>query len=202
MDPLWSEMLLVDAAHTFRFFAASLGEVIEGGARSQDGHEAGANEVHEVPHDEFLYVSSILAHYALVESGSAEYLPLPGALRELHDLYATDASTWHDPGLMETAAVQALMLTGYFAGGMRLRHNLGTYVRWGCFFFDRAASGTTGRKQAVLGGMSRHFPTWRHRLERLHVQLWENRHLLAFAQPPEPALAPRGRRHEASAGPS
>lgn len=175
MDPLLSDMLLVDSAQAFRFFATSLGEVI--------GDEARSNGARRVSHDEFLYVSSILAHYTLVEAQNAEHLPLPGTLRDLHDLFVTDVNTWHDAELMETAAAQALMLTGYFAGGMRQRHNLRTYVGWGRFFFDRAASGTTGKKHTLFGGMSRHFPAWRHHLERLHVQLWENRHVLAVVPP-------------------
>ena len=126
-------------------------------------------------------MSSILAHYALVEAGNAEFLPIPGTLRELHDLFVTDFDTWQDPELMETAAAQALMLTGYFAGAMRVRHSLPTYVRWGRFFFGQAASGTRGKKHEVLDGMNQHFAVWRHHLERLHTELWERRLLLEVA---------------------
>jgi len=175
MDPLLSEMWLIDAPGTVEFFATSLGDVIEDQARDTRSLA--------VPRDEFLYVSGALAEFALVADHGAEHLPLAGTLRELHDLFVTDLSTWQDRELMEAAGVQALMLTGFFAGGMRQRHNLDTYVCWGRFFFDRAASGTSGPKRAVLGGMSRHFPVWRHHLERLHVQLWEDSHLLALEQP-------------------
>lgn len=183
MDPLLSEMLLVDERSALQFFATNLGDVIGGETRSRTGGKSGGTGLGRVSQDEFLYVSSILAHYALVEASNSEHLPLPGTLRELHDLFVTNLSTWQDPELMETAAAQVLMLTGYFAGGMRQRHNLNTYVGWGRFFFGRAASGAEGRKQTVLGDMSRHFPTWRHHLERLHVQLWEDRHVLAFSRP-------------------
>ena len=176
MDPLLSEMWLVDAPRTVQFFETSLSDVIEGETRD--------TRALEVPRDEFRYVSSALAQFALVADHDAGHLPLAGTLRELHELFVTDLSTWQDAELMEAAAVQALMLTGYFAGGMRQRHNLDTYVCWGRFFFDRAASGATGSRRALLGGMSRHFPVWRHHLERLHVQLWEDSHLLALAPPP------------------
>ncbi len=186
MDPLCSELLLVDESRTFRFFATSLDEVIALDSHAEaGGGTAGARP--RVPRDEFLYVSSILAHYALVDADNPEFLPIPGTLRELHDLFVTDVGTWQDPELMETAAAQALMLTGYFAGAMRLRHNLRTYVRWGRFFFGRAASRAPGTRQPLLEGMSRSFPVWRHRLERLHEQLWENRLLLAT---PGPGLDP------------
>jgi hypothetical protein len=175
MEPRFSELFLVDAPRTFNFFATSLGEVIGQDVR----HTAGAAAAEPVvSRDEFLYVSSILAHYAFVEAGNAEYLPIPGTLRQLHDLFVTDVGTWSDPELMETAAAHALMLTGYFAGAMRVRHDLGTYVRWGRFFFDRAASGASGKKGALLHGMHRHFPAWRDRLERLHQDLWERQVLL------------------------
>lgn len=179
MDPLFADTFLVDEGHTFNFFSTSLTDVLEGDAGRR------------MPRDEFLYVASVLAHYALVEDGNPRYLPMPGTLRHLHDLFVTDLATWQDADLMETAAAQTLMLTGYFAGGMRLRHNLRTYVWWGRFFFDRAASGQDGKKQALLQGMSHHFPTWRRHLERLHRHLWENR-LLLKARPAAPAGAGRG----------
>jgi hypothetical protein len=176
MDPMFSELFLVDQDRTLRFFATSLDEVIEQDVRGTSTAQTPAQP--PVSRDEFMYVSSILAHYALVEAGNPEYLPIPGTLRQLHDLFVTDVETWHDPELMETAAAQTLMLTGYFGGAMRTRHNLRTYVRWGRFFFGRAASRHAGRKQTVLEGMCEHFPAWRRRLERLHGQLWQNRLLL------------------------
>jgi hypothetical protein len=178
MDPLFADTFLIDATRAFNFFSTTLGDVVE--------QEASGS----VSREEFLYVTSILAHYALVESGNAQYLPIPGTLRSLHDLFVMNLDTWHDADLMETAAAQTLMLTGYFAGAMRARHNLRTYVGWGRFFFGRAASGTEGKKQSVLQGMSRHFPLWRGHLEQLHTQLWESRLLLDT--PPAAPRAPRG----------
>lgn len=185
MDPVFSDLFLVDASRAFSFFATSLSDVIERDATVGHGGATTPRGGQEVSRDEFLYVSSILAHYALVEADSRDYLPIPGTLRQLHDLFVTNFDTWQDPELMETAAAQALMLTGYFAGAMRVRHNLETYVRWGRFFFDRAASGTRGRKQALLGGMSEHFAAWRDRLERLHQDLYQRRLLV---DPRRPAL--------------
>ncbi len=187
MDAQFSDLFMVDTPGALRFFAASLGEVIERGVPAAGSRTVSA-EGHGVSRDEFLYVSSILAHYALVEAGSAEFLPIPGTLRDLHDLFVTNFDTWQDPELMETAAAQALMLTGYFAGAMRQRHNLNTYVTWGRFFFGQAASGTRGRKHAVLEGMHRHFPVWRDHLERLHTELWERRLLLDVSRPSDARL--------------
>jgi hypothetical protein len=171
MDPLFADTFLVDDARAFNFFSASLEDVLAAEAR------------HAVSRAEFLYVTSILAHYSLVRAGDPAYLPIPGTLRQLHDLFVTNLETWQDAELMETAAAQALMLTGYFAGGMRLRHNLRTYVSWGRFFYDRAASGSDGKKRALLQQMSQHFPLWRLQLERLHEHLWEDRLLMRPALP-------------------
>jgi hypothetical protein len=183
MDPLFADTFVVDEARAFNFFSTTLNDVVEHG---RDG---------SVPRDEFLYVTSILAHYALVESGSPSHLPIPGTLRTLHDLFVTNVDTWHDADLMETAAAQTLMLTGYFAGAMRARHSLRTYVGWGRFFFDRAASGTDGKKQALLQGMSRHFPQWRTHLEHLHRSLWESRLLIDL-----PSGATQGGDHGSTRG--
>lgn len=163
MDPLFADTFLVDEARVFDFFSTSLSDVVDREAPNR------------APRDEFLYVTSILAHYALVEAGNPHYLPIPGTLRNLHDLFVTNFDTWQDADLMETAAAQTLMLTGYFAGAMRARHNLSTYTGWGRFFFNRAASGNDGRKRELLQKMSRHFPRWRNHLEQLHTELCESR---------------------------
>ncbi len=165
MDPLSADALAVDETRAFNFFSDSLSDVL-GGERGR------------VPRDEFLHVTSVLAHYAFVGQGSPSYLPLPLTLRHVYDAFVADGQTWADPELMETAAAQTLILSGYFAGGMRRRHHLGTYVDWGRSFYGRAALASTGRRQALFEGMSQHFPEWRDHLERLHVQLWEQQHLL------------------------
>ena len=178
MQARFADLFLVDASRTFNFFATSLGDVVR---------EEGTDPFHR-SRDEFLYVSSILAHYALVHTASTDHLPIPGTLRQLHDLFVTNVDTWQDPALMETAASQALMLTGYFGGAMRARHHLGTYVNWGRFFFDRAAAGAAGRKQRLLQGMIDQFPLWRDRLEQLHDELWERPLRLDLPGPPRPGL--------------
>lgn len=177
MDPLSADTLAVNEARVFNFFAESLSDVLGDDRRG-------------VSRDEFLHVTSVLAHYALVGRGSGDFLPLSQTLRHVFDLFVLDVDTWTDPELMETAAAQTLILTGYFADGMRRRHHLGTYVDWGRSFYGRAASAATGRKRAVLDGMRRHFPEWRDSLERLHGQLQENRYLLDVVKPPDQRIEP------------
>jgi hypothetical protein len=172
MDTLFADTFLVDEARAFNFFSTSLDDVLAEEARRA------------VSRAEFLYVTSILAHYSFVETGAADHLPIPGTLRQLHDLFVTNFDTWHDTALMETAAAQALMLTGYFAGGMRPRHSLETYEGWGRFFYGQAASGCDGAKRALLQRMSQHFPLWRRQLERLHEHLWESPLLVRPCPPP------------------
>lgn len=173
MDLRFADLYMVDSTRTLGFFATCLGDVISDDTSDRE----------RLTRDEFLYVSSILAHYAMVESGSPDFLPIPGTLRQLHDMFVTNVDTWQDPDLMETAASQALMLTGYFGAAMRARHQLTTYVRWGRFFYDRAARGHKGKKHELMSKMGERFPWWRNRLERLHTELWERPLRLDLPQP-------------------
>lgn len=178
MDPLSADALAVDEARAFNFFSENLADVLGPDRRA-------------VPRDEFLHVTSVLAHYTLVGQGSVGHLPLPATLRQIFDLYVLDATTWEDAELLETAAAQTLVMTGFFAQGMRRRHHLDTYVDWGRAFYGRAAVATGGRKQQLLSGMSRHFPTWRTHLERLHDQLREQQLLLGLVSGPHGNEPPR-----------
>lgn len=175
MDPLSADVLAVDESKAFNFFSENLADVLGDDRRA-------------VPRDEFLHVTSVLAHYALVGQGSGEHLPLPPTLRRLFDVFVMDGQSWDDPELMETAAAQTLVLTGFFAAGMRRRHHLGTYVEWGRAFYVRASNGATGRRHTLLRGMSRHFPVWRDHLERLHGQLQDNRWMVLSVMPREAPL--------------
>ena len=94
------------------FFAERLFEVC--------GDDAGQGHLR----DELLYTASILSHYALVSGTSASALPLAGSLRELFELYVCDPLPQADPELMEAAAAQTLMLTGYYGAAMERTHSL------------------------------------------------------------------------------
>ena len=117
--------------------------------------------------DELLYTASIRSHYALVSGTSATALPLASSLRELFDLYVCDPLPQADPGLMEAAGAQTLMLTGYYGAAMERTHSLPAYTTWGRQFFRRAA---VGRRRALLLSMAEHYEPWRDALRTLHAR--------------------------------
>ena len=119
------------------------------------------------PHDELLYTASILSHYALVSRTSGTSLPLASSLSELFDLYVCDPLAHADPGLMEAAGAQTLMLTGYYGAAMERTYNLPAYTTWGQQFFRRAA---VGRRRALLMSMADHYEPWRDALRVLHAR--------------------------------
>ena len=119
------------------------------------------------PHDELLYTASILSHYALVSRTSGTSLPLASSLSELFDLYVCDPLAHADPGLMEAAGAQTLMLTGYYGRAMERTYNLPSYSTWGQQFFRRAA---VGRRRALLMSMADHYEPWRDTLRVLHAR--------------------------------
>lgn len=120
---------------------------------------------------ELLYTASILSHYALVSGTSASALPLASSLRELFDLYVCDPLPQADPELMEAAAAQTLMLTGYYGAAMERTHSLPTYSTWGQQFFRKAA---VGRRRTLLLSMADHYAPWRDALRLLHARFHDD----------------------------
>ena len=116
---------------------------------------------------DLLYTASIQSHYALVSGTSASALPLASSLRELFELYVCDPLPQADPELMEAAAAQTLMLTGYYGAAMERTHSLPTYSTWGQQFFRRAA---VGRRRTLLLSMADHYAPWRDALRLLHAR--------------------------------
>jgi hypothetical protein len=117
--------------------------------------------------DELLYTASILSHYALVSGTSQTSLPLASSLREVFDLYVCDPLPQSDPGLMEAAGAQTLMLTGYYGAAMERTFSLPTYTTWGQHFFRKAA---VGRRRTLLLSMADHYEPWRDALRVLHAR--------------------------------
>src|SRR4030095_1839643 len=89
---------------------------------------------------ELLYNASVLAHYALVSTGSATDVAAPATLANVFDHFVFDTSLRHDGAMMETAGAQCLLLAGFFQNQMRGRHNIRWYAQLGAGFFSRAAA--------------------------------------------------------------
>ncbi|MFN8061982.1 MAG: hypothetical protein U0Q12_22715 [Vicinamibacterales bacterium] len=160
MDPS-VEMFASNQAQTLKFFAHALREVVDR-RRAPDPRE-------------LWYTASILAHFALVSDAESEALPLPGTLRRLFELYVFDPSAHADPELMEGAAAQSLMLTGYFGSGMERRHSIRAYSAWGKRFFEMSA---VGPRRDLLIAMAQHYDPWRDTLRELHDHLQAQRFVL------------------------
>ncbi len=162
MDELRA-LLATDHRQTLEFFFVHLQDVTEAGVDRQ----------------EILYNASVLAHYAQVSTCATGEVPVPATLSQVFDQYVFDHSLADDPGMMETAGAQCLLLAGFFADQMRGRHNVQWYATLGAGFYQRAAtharSPQTGR---VMTAMAAHFEPWRQRHVRLSRELRDSPYLL------------------------
>lgn len=128
---------------------------------------------------ELFYTASVLAHHTLVSTQASADLPTPAHLGTVFDQFVADTRFRDEPVLMEHAATQCLLLSGFFADQMRGRHNLTWYATLGAGFFDRAAACERSTKKAdLLTAVGRHFEPWRQRFARLSRELRDQRYLL------------------------
>lgn len=139
------------------------------------------------PRDELLYNASVLAHFATTSVSSETFPACPASLSTVFDLYILDRSALaRDPQIVEAAASQCLLLTGFFQDQQKPRHPIEWYAALGAAFFAQAAQLTPdaarGRLMAV---MARRFPFWRERQHHLAIELREAR-LLITPPPSDP----------------
>jgi len=93
----------------------------------------------DAPEAELLYNASVLAHFATTSAATVDFPRAPTSLTTVFDLFVLDQSEQIDPDILEAAASQCLLLTGFFGAQLRSRHNLAWYARLGAGFFERAA---------------------------------------------------------------
>src|SRR5262245_15830350 len=87
-------------------------------------HLREVSEQADVPQNELLYNASVLAHYALTSTASLDFPRAPLTLETVFDVFVMDRSQQTDPDIMEAAASQCLLLTGFFGAQLRHRHNV------------------------------------------------------------------------------
>jgi hypothetical protein len=132
-----------------------------------------------VDRQELLYNASVLAHYAQVSTCATADVPTPATLGQVFDQFVVDQSLADDPGMMETAGAQCLLLAGFFGDQMRVRHNVRWYAAMGAGFYRRAAERAHQPRNAeVMWAMSEHFEPWRQRHARLARELRDQPYLL------------------------
>jgi hypothetical protein len=156
MDPL-GHLLATDQRETLQFFFAGLRDVT-------------ADERIDSP--TLLYNASVLAHFAGASTNSTDRLPALRGLGDVFDRFVTDSSLRRDTELMEWAAAQCLLFTGFFGDQMQRRHNLDWYEQLGADFFDCAASATQqAERKRMMERMAGDFHDWRRRYLKLAREL-------------------------------
>src|ERR1043166_5785893 len=98
MDSL--QWLAVTNAQALRFFFERLKDV---------------SDCDEAPRSELLYNASVLAHFATTSTTSGvSFPPCPSSLTMVFDLFVLDRSRHASSEILEGAAAQCLLLTGFF----------------------------------------------------------------------------------------
>ncbi|MEO7191960.1 MAG: hypothetical protein ABI051_12970 [Vicinamibacterales bacterium] len=151
------DSLAVDHHQALRFFFERLRDV------SQD----------DPPTAELLYNASVLAHFATTSTASLQEFPAtPNSLTKLFDVFVLDRSQQADPQLMEAAAAQCLLLTGFFRDQLKERHNVAWFAMLGAGFYDSAAHlGGDQSWTRMMGQMAVRFDFWRRQMHRLAHEL-------------------------------
>ena len=159
----FEELLAVDQRRALEFFLVGLKDVCDTAVDRQ----------------ELLYNASVLAHYAQVSTYADAELPAPPDLTAVFDQFVANSSMPFEGQILETAATQCLLLTGFFEDQMRARHNLRWFAELGAGFFARAATQqSSSQKARLLIMLSRHFEPWRQRHARLSRELREQQYLI------------------------
>ncbi|MBS1818870.1 MAG: hypothetical protein JSU08_13130 [Acidobacteria bacterium] len=162
MEPL-SELIATTERQALEFFFTGLKDV------------SGA----DVDERELLYTASVLAHYAQVSTHAGVDIPAPATLAAVFDQFVLDTAMREDSTMLETAAAQCLLLSGFFEAQMCHRHSISWYAGLGAGFFSRAAALSSQRKRAeLLYLVGRHFEPWRVRYSRLSRELREQPYVI------------------------
>jgi hypothetical protein len=164
------DLLAVDQQGAFDFFLTGLKDVCD---PAVDRHE-------------LFYNASVLAHYAQTSTQADWEMPAPADLGAVFDNFVIHSEVFYDRVLLETAAAQCLLLTGFYEDQMRGRHNIRWYAELGAGFFSRAAAQQQhANKARLLLLLARHFEPWRQRHARLSRELRDQQYLVTPQPPPE-----------------
>jgi hypothetical protein len=162
--------LPVTEGQALRFFFEHLRDIADGRA---------------APESELLYNASVLAHFATTSTAAVDFPSAPVSLGTVFDLFVLDRSETVDPDILEAAASQCLLLTGFFGAQLRHRYNLAWYARLGASFFERAAllgesyagdgprhgEGAKSARSVMMHNMAARFAYWRRQQARLAKEL-------------------------------
>jgi len=163
MEPL-GRLLATDSRDTLQFFFSELRDM---------------TLAEHMDEPVVLYNASLLAHFASTSTTTPVGMPTPSTLLDVFDRFVQHPLLRDDPEMMEMAAAQCLLLTGFFADQMRRRHNLDWYGRLGASFYRVAAatSSMPGHKE-MMTRMAGEFAYWRAAHLALSRELRQNPYLL------------------------
>jgi hypothetical protein len=141
------------------------------------------------PTSELLYNASVLAHFATTSTASRDTFPAaPSSLTSIFELFVLDRSQHADPEIMEAAASQCLLLTGFFQDQQRRRHQVEWYASLGMAFYLRAAEQGHDRSRSnMMQTMARRFGFWRSQQYRLAHELHDLARLIGPPRTDPPA---------------
>ena len=146
----------------------------------------------ETPANELLYNASMLAHFATTSTASKDTFPAcPASLATVFDVFVMDRSQALDPEIMEAAAAQCLLLTGFFQDQQKHRHQVAWYADLGTAFYTRAASaGRDPARSRLMDTMARRFEFWRVHQHRLAVELRDEARFVVYGMRPPAVRRP------------
>lgn len=138
-------------------------------------HLRDLTEPTDPPVPELLYNASVLAHFATTSTTSRDvFPPCPTSLGTVFDVFVLDQSQAADSEVMEAAASQCLLLTGFFLDQQKARHQVEWFATLGMSFYLRAAAASHDRtRAAMMAVMARRFSYWRAQQHRLAIDLRE-----------------------------
>jgi hypothetical protein len=138
-------------------------------------HLRDVTEPSDPPVRELLYNASVLAHFASTSTASCDvFPPSPTTLSTVFDVFVLDQSQSADAEVMEAAAAQCLLLTGFFLDQQKARHQVEWFAMLGASFYLRAAAASRDRTRRVLMTvMAERFGYWRQQQHRLAIELRE-----------------------------
>ena len=157
-------LLSSDPRETLQFFFSWLRDVTSDGT---------------VDEQVVLYNASVLAHFASTSTSTTSGLPTPTSLVQVFDRFVLDTTVHEDPEMLEMAAGQCLLLTGFFGDQQRRSHNLLWYSELGAGFY--AAAATQSRAAAhrrMMTHIADRFDYWRVSHLKLSRELRELRYRL------------------------
>ena len=164
------ELLATNSDRALNFFYTNLQDVISRDVRRR------------ISEEETLYSSTVLAHYAQVscESAQIDCAPVASCWSILMERYGYNTGIHREPGLMEEAGGQSMLLLGFLKQAIERHYNLSDCCRHGEFFFSQAAVG--GRRSMMLT-MANHYNLWVCLLWRMNRHIKEQKYLLQLRPP-------------------